>query len=174
MPNAFSEQYTRWGLPTDAKTRFGKGRIFDIKYFPDGNKIAVATTVGTWIYDVQTGTAIDLLPARTGYVNSVAFSPDGKRFATGGGSDGRIELWDAQTGENRAVLVGHDDDVTSVAFSPKAQVLVSGSYDGDGSVMGCPHKRTFKNTQRTWRCRALHSIFSGGARRLRVGQGMVR
>ena len=62
MPNVFSEQYTRWGLPAGAKTRFGKGRIFDIKYFPDGNKIAVATTVGTWIYDVQTGTEIDLLP----------------------------------------------------------------------------------------------------------------
>ena len=60
MPNAFSEQYTRWGLPTGAKTRFGKGKIFDIKYFPDGNKIAVATTVGTWIYDVQTGEEIDL------------------------------------------------------------------------------------------------------------------
>ena len=48
--NAFAEEYTRWGLPTGAKTRFGKGRIFDIKYSPDGNKIAVATT--TWHLDI--------------------------------------------------------------------------------------------------------------------------
>ena len=84
ISNTFCEQYIGWGLPTGAKARFGKGRIFDIKYFPDGNKIAVATTAGTWIYDVQTGTAIDLLSARTGYVSFVAFSPDGKRFAYGG------------------------------------------------------------------------------------------
>ena len=93
VSNAFCEQYIGWGLPIGAKARFGKGKIFDIKYFPDGNKIAVATTVGTWIYDVHTGTEIDLLPAQTGYVRSVAFSPDGTLFATGN-DDGRIELWD--------------------------------------------------------------------------------
>ncbi|RKU06677.1 hypothetical protein C6503_25560 [Candidatus Poribacteria bacterium] len=60
VQSTFSEQYKHWGLPTDAKTRFGKGRISDIKYFPDGNKIAVATGVGTWIYDVPTGKEIDL------------------------------------------------------------------------------------------------------------------
>ena len=38
-PNAFPEQYTRWGLPAGAKARLGKGEIQDIKYFPDGNKI---------------------------------------------------------------------------------------------------------------------------------------
>lgn len=82
-PNAFSEGHTRWSLPTGAKARFGKGRIYDIKYFPNGNKIAVATTVGTWIYDVLTGEEIDLLPAHTGYVRSVAVSSDGNLFATG-------------------------------------------------------------------------------------------
>ena len=33
-PNVFPDQYTRWGLPAGAKTRFGKGEIHDIKYFP--------------------------------------------------------------------------------------------------------------------------------------------
>ena len=128
MPNAFSEQYTRWGLSTGAKTRFGKGKIFDIKYFPDGNKIAVATTVGTWIYEVQTGEEIDLLPAHATYVRSVAFSPDGTLFATGN-DDGSIEVWDTQTGENKATFVGHGGSVNSVAFSPQEQILASGSYD---------------------------------------------
>ena len=127
-PNAFSEQYTRWSLPTGAKARFGKGSISDIKCFPDGNKIAVATTVGTWIYDVQTGEEIDLLRAHATYVRSVAFSPDGNLFATGN-NDGSIELWDTQTGENKATLVGHGGGVSSVAFSPKAQILASGSFD---------------------------------------------
>lgn len=128
LPNAFSDESTRWGLPTGAKARFGKSRINDIKYFPDGNKIAVATTIGTWIYDVHSGDEIDLLTEHTGYVSSVAFSHDGKIFATGSG-DNTVRLWDTQIGQNISTLVGHTGSVVSIAFSPKGQILASGSHD---------------------------------------------
>ena len=159
-PNAFSETYTRWSLPTGAKVRFGKGRIFDIKYFPDGNKIAVATAVGTWIYDVQTGEEIDLLPAQTGYVRSVAFRPDGKLFATGT-NDGRIKLWDTQTGEDKATLVGHGEGVKSVAFSPKDQMLASGSYDETIQLWDIHTGERLKTLRGTWRRCVLRGILSG-------------
>ena len=68
LSNAFSEAYTRWHLPPGVKARLGKGRINAISYFPDGNKLAVATTIGTWIYDVHTGEALDLLTGHTGQV----------------------------------------------------------------------------------------------------------
>ena len=95
MQNAFSDEYTRWGLPTDAVARFGKGKIYNVQYFPDGDKIAVATTTGTWIYDVRTGEEIDLLPAHLAYARTVVFSPDEEMFAIGR-SDGIIELWDSR------------------------------------------------------------------------------
>jgi len=58
-------------------------------------------------------------------VFSVAFSPDGKRLASGG-SDKTIKLWDADTGQELHTLKGHLGQVKSVAFSPDSKCLASG------------------------------------------------
>jgi WD40 repeat protein len=64
-----------------------------------------------------------------GGVNSVAFSPDGKRLASSSG-DYTVRLWDVETGQPLGEpLKGHDNNVMSVAFSPDGQHLASGSTD---------------------------------------------
>jgi WD40 repeat protein len=63
------------------------------------------------------------------YVQSVAFSPDGKRIVSGS-SDKTIRIWDADMGQSlMGPLEGHQDSVQSVAFSPSGMHIVSSSLD---------------------------------------------
>src|SRR5437762_3152732 len=72
--------------------------------------------------------SLQALEGHSGSVWSVAFSPDGKRLASGSG-DCRVMLWDAETGALQSTLKGHSDWVWSVAFSPDGKRLASGSED---------------------------------------------
>jgi dipeptidyl aminopeptidase/acylaminoacyl peptidase len=67
------------------------------------------------------------LTAHTDAVQSVAFSPDGKRLVSGS-QDKTLKLWDAQTGQ-LILTFGPTDGVLSVAFSPDGKQIVSGSQD---------------------------------------------
>jgi hypothetical protein len=63
-----------------------------------------------------------------GWVNSVAFDPQGGRIVRGS-DDEMVRVWDASSGRELACLRGHEDAVTSVAFDPQGGRIVSGSDD---------------------------------------------
>ena len=71
------QESPQWGLPKGAKARLGKGSINKIQYSPDGARLAVAGSIGIWLYDTVTHQEVALLTGHTGEVLSVAFSPDG-------------------------------------------------------------------------------------------------
>ena len=60
-----------------------------------------------WVWDAATGQEILTLKGHTGWVGSVAFSPDGKRLASAGQMDGTVKVWDAATGQETLTLGKH-------------------------------------------------------------------
>ncbi len=85
------------------------------------------------LWDVTTGQEIRTLHGYKGGVTSVAFSPDGKRLASGGSELDLskpdeavlVRLWETNTGQQVLTIRGHKGHVTSVAFSPDGQRLAS-------------------------------------------------
>ena len=63
-----------------------------------------------------------------GPVRGVAFSPDGKRIASGG-QDRVVRVWDAVDGRELLALQGHTGQVETVKFSPDGKWIASGSAD---------------------------------------------
>src|SRR5262249_49645543 len=89
------------------------------------------------IWDSQTGTELLTLKGHKGNVMSVAFSPDGKRLATGGGRlsppaagskvvSEQVKVWDTQTGKEIFTFEGCRGPGT---FSPDGKHLATGSGD---------------------------------------------
>ena len=72
--------------------------------------------------------APQVLSGHTDVVTSVAWSPNGKTFASGS-LDESIRLWDAATWQTAQILRGHNGGVRSVAWSPDGKMLASGSVD---------------------------------------------
>ena len=139
-PNTFAQDSPQWHLPDGAKARFGKGRINEIAYSPDGTRLAVASSIGIWIYDVQTGEELDLLSGHTDEVMSLSFSLDGNTLASGGGFwDGTIRLWDVSTGTHIRTIPPQTrwyppGSVGSIAFSPDGNTLANKGHLFDVST----------------------------------------
>ena len=122
------ESSTQIGLPEGAIARLGKGAISKIAYSPDGTRLAVGSSIGVWIYDIEKGKALDLFPMYG--VSCVAFSPDGKTLVSGNRRHNLV-LWDMITGEPlRTFIDGYQIGVFSVAFSPDGKTLASGHAGG--------------------------------------------
>ena len=126
---AQTQNYTWVNLPEGAIARLGKGGVSyrdrGIAFSPDGNRLAVATSMGIWLYDTKTFEAVALLSGYKEQVDAVAFSPDGTKLASGSGFHfpGMLKLWDVESRQNVATFQVKKGSVASVAFSPDGTKL---------------------------------------------------
>jgi RNA polymerase sigma factor (sigma-70 family) len=85
------------------------------------------------VRDLAQGGVRTFFRGGTGWVTSVAFSPDGKTLAAGQ-QEGTIRLWDVATGRERACLRERADSVVAIAFSPDGRTLASVQEQADDTV----------------------------------------
>jgi WD40 repeat protein len=67
------------------------------------------------------------LVREAGKIDTIAFAPDGKTFATGSGDRYDVTLRDVATGREQATLPDHRGSIWSVAYSPDGQCLAVAS-----------------------------------------------
>jgi WD40 repeat protein len=101
---------------------------------PDGKTIA-ATGAGAAVrlWDVATGKRRGEGLGSTGGESSLAFSPDGKRLATGSVGDWGerdVRVWDLRNGTPVLTLKGHEGNVRQVVFAPDGSRVLTGGNDG--------------------------------------------
>jgi WD40 repeat protein len=118
-----------------------------VAFSPDGKRLACSNnytivaesqaqgTREVKVLDAQTGVELMTLKGHSSLrINSVVFSPDGKRIISGTGMGppamGEIKVWDAQTGQELLTLEGHSELTHDVAISPDGRHLAARGFDG--------------------------------------------
>src|SRR5688572_4109276 len=73
---------------------------------------------------------LQLVPpvGHSGWISSMAFSPDGKWVVTAS-KDSTLRLWEVATRREVRVFSGHESELYNVAFSPDSARILSGGLD---------------------------------------------
>ena len=132
LTNTIHAQEAKKGfeLPEGATARLGNGSIIHMQYTQDGTRLALTTSMGTWLYDTINFKPIYLLKKHEYEGLFLAFSPDGSTLATAEYS-GVIHIWETDSGEHKHELM-NEGGVNHIIFNNNGEKL--GAFGIDGSI----------------------------------------
>jgi WD40 repeat protein len=99
-------------------------------FSPDGKNMATRGTSTITLWDLTVHQEVATLKGHTGWVNDVAFSPDGNTLASAG-DDGTVRLWHAATFQEAdplRVVAGGSDRTVRLQWRPVTSALAYNVY----------------------------------------------
>ena len=127
FPISFAQDNNRWSLPDGAKARLGKGKIIDNKLSPDGNWLAIASTIGVSLYDTNTGEETGLLTKDTDLVGLLAISQDGSKLAYTSGEK-KCYIWNVENSKLLITFNTNETSYKSIFFLSDGKTLVTRNW----------------------------------------------
>ncbi|QRV90507.1 hypothetical protein RhiJN_18525 [Ceratobasidium sp. AG-Ba] len=109
----------------------GYDAVYSVAVSPDSDLIAVGGDQAISVCDVHTIERLGPIMVDGERIRSVAFSPDGRRLASGSTSGGNVRIWDMTMSQGIASYTGGLMGVNSVAFSHDGRIIISGDDDGN-------------------------------------------
>src|SRR5262249_3781288 len=100
----------------------------DGKYLASAGEDSSADRPRVRVYEVSSGRAVATLTGHDSRISCLAYSPAGKRLATGG--EGQpVKLWDRTSGQVVPTLTGLTGELTGLASSHGGRRLASSTFD---------------------------------------------
>ncbi|MDH5506157.1 MAG: hypothetical protein OEZ02_02925, partial [Anaerolineae bacterium] len=158
--------------PFAEKFRLGNGHLADIALSPDGQVLALAGSLGVWLYDFETLTLLGRLDDGIQNVKSLAWSPDGARLAAGS-THGVINIWDVRARKVLFDFKAHSQAVSSLDWSPDGIRLASGSV-GELHIWDTNHQKMLQNLDKFTYNNVTGLAWSPDGTKLAAGDGLIR
>lgn len=122
--------------------------VESLAFNPDGQILATGSFREVTLWDVGKRIIRVRISGFADKVMAIAWSPDGKRFATAGGApteDGEIRLFEADGRPFTSLKSPHSDTVFGIAFSPDGKLLASAGADKFVRVFEASSGKLLKN-----------------------------
>ncbi|KAH7907704.1 ribosome biogenesis protein Sqt1 [Hygrophoropsis aurantiaca] len=133
------EDYRRWTFVTELQ---GPDEVMWLRWHPKGNVLLAGSNDTTvWLWQLPSGTTMQVFAGHTGPVQCGQFTPDGKRILTAC-AEGTLILWDPRSPTpvfKRAPFGDGMDDappgITALAVNPASTIAVVGPPPGGVRVV---------------------------------------